>query len=147
MTVLHGRWASRPTQYLNEDLWFSRQVFLLFSLHQPLCDKASQTWDPLTQWFSVGSRHRKHKSKWLWMKLGVGWGLDATSSASPFPHNASLDLLLVTLGSKCQLKVSGLVQPSHFQMKKLRPRVGSDLAKVTQQVGSRARTGTRTEAP
>lgn len=91
----------------------------------------------------LGPQHRK--SEQLWVKLRSGRAGGSPPQPLPSPQ-ASLEYFWVTLGLPMSLKVTGLVQPSHLQMMKLRPRVGSHLPKVTQQVGSRARTAARTKA-
>jgi hypothetical protein len=60
--------------------------------------------------------------------------------SSPPPHTSLKIPPEDPGGYKCHLNIIGPIQP-YFQMKKLRLRVGRDWLKVTQQVGSRARTG------
>lgn len=73
----------------------------------------------------------QHKPQKLWTKLGEARDWRASPSASPSPSKDVLELVLGDPAASNVVKTTGLVQPSHFQIKKLRPRVGSDLPKFT----------------
>lgn len=102
-------------------------------------------WSSLALWFSAGvlsfiGRTTGNLTKQLCMQLGVGQQWVFLIFPSPTQHFLRDASGGHWGGSKCHLKITGSIQP-YFHMKKLRLRVGSDWLKVTQQVGSRARTG------
>ena len=94
-----GKQASRLTQYLSEAISFPHRVLLPFSLHSVCVDKASQTWDSLTQWFQVETNAETIKALVALDEAGGGQGWSASPSASPSHSKDALELVLGDSGA------------------------------------------------
>ena len=80
-----GKQVSRLTQYLSEAISFPHRVLLPFSLHSVCVDKASQTWDSLTQWFQVETNAETIKALVALDEAGGGQGLECLTLSLSLP--------------------------------------------------------------